>query len=104
MRPIDADALLQRWNNLVPRMFRDEDGAIPIDFCAVIHKVRTTPTLTLADLRPKGRWLHRNSGIAYCSECDTEAEEDGTNFCPNCGADMRGDKYELCKNKTCGCC
>lgn len=44
----------------------------------------------LHDLRPKGRWIHRNNGIAYCSECDTDAVEDGTNFCPECGADMRG--------------
>lgn len=44
----------------------------------------------LDDLRPKWRWVHRDNGIAYCSECDTDAVEDGTDFCPNCGADMRG--------------
>lgn len=40
--------------------------------------------------RPKGRWLHRENGVAYCSECETDVVEDGTNFCPECGADMRG--------------
>ena len=37
-----------------------------------------------------GRWLHRKNGIAYCSECEIEAVEDGTEYCPNCGAKMDG--------------
>lgn len=48
---------------------------------------RCQPVL-LGEVRPHGRWLHRDNGIAYCSECDTDAVEDGTNFCPECGADM----------------
>lgn len=44
----------------------------------------------LDDLRLQGQWLHRENGVAYCSECEMDAVEDGTNFCPECGADMRG--------------
>ena len=42
--------------------------------------------------RKKGKWLKRGSRLCYkCSECDgfSIAQE---NYCPNCGADMRGDK------------
>lgn len=39
-----------------------------------------------------GEWLHDpRTGIPFCSKCLMDAVEDGTNFCPNCGADMRGD-------------
>ena len=29
----------------------------------------------------------------YCSECGAQAAESFMDFCPNCGADMRGDNY-----------
>lgn len=34
------------------------------------------------------------TGIAYCAECQMDAVEDGTNYCPNCGARMRGSNDE----------
>jgi hypothetical protein len=39
----------------------------------------------------KGHWVTKPNvfGVAYCSECDFELRIDNTNFCPNCGADMR---------------
>lgn len=42
----------------------------------------------------KGHWVTKPNvfGVAYCSECDFELKIDNTNFCPNCGADMREDK------------
>ena len=53
---------------------------------------------------PKGKWIGEADGYAdgepvydtwYCSVCDFMVETDGDkptqNFCPNCGADMRGD-------------
>lgn len=103
MRLIDADALLQRWNDIVPRMVRDKDGGIPIDFLVVIHELDTTPTLTLDDLMPKGRWVEYENeadmGYHYCSECKHQAfncDEGDCNveilsdYCPNCGAKMDG--------------
>lgn len=49
-----------------------------------------------ADVAPvrHGRWLHRKNGVAYCSECKIDTVEDETNYCPNCGADMRGSNDE----------
>lgn len=91
MRLIDADALLQRWNDIVPRMVRDKDGGIPIDFLVVIHEVGTTPTLALDELRPKGRWIERYGVSEYkyeCSVCHLGSDL-MTDFCGHCGADMR---------------
>jgi len=61
--------------------------------------------------RPKGEWvdedgnkvpLHKDGyplGNCYCNQCHewlVGSDEYATkgNFCPNCGADMRGDKHE----------
>lgn len=54
--------------------------------------------------RPKGRWLRHSTGLIFkrkwgrCSECGNtldfnriNAGRGDANFCPNCGADMRGD-------------
>lgn len=47
-----------------------------------------------ADVRPvvHGHWVHL-SGCDMCSKCGyhTGKHEQGKNFCPNCGADMRGE-------------
>ena len=44
--------------------------------------------------RPKGKWVEKPHvyGVAYCSLCDYELHTNDTNFCPHCGADMRGDR------------
>lgn len=47
-----------------------------------------------ADVAPvvHSHWAHDPiTGIAYCAECQMDAVEDGTNYCPNCGARMDGD-------------
>lgn len=65
----------------------------------------------LESLRPKGEWVleHETYGKMLCSQCEQEAlvEEKpnpydalgaltlfyvASNFCPNCGADMRGEE------------
>ena len=52
--------------------------------------------ILIDDLRPKGRWIKTGSDhYVECSECKSPmyihsiAYSFG-NFCPNCGADMRG--------------
>ena len=46
--------------------------------------------------RKTGKWVEKPHvyGVAYCSLCDYELHTNDTNFCPNCGADMRGDQNE----------
>ena len=54
------------------------------------------PSLTLDNLRQKGRWELADDGDGVvCSECGTDFcilvyATDDFHFCPNCGADMRG--------------
>ena len=51
--------------------------------------------------RKTGRWIKtaRWSRVYYCNQCRNYLDFDGvnagrgsTNFCPNCGADMRGEQ------------
>ena len=65
------------------------------------HSIVITPE----SLRPKGRWEYHDCvctgegivSVYACSQCHGIIEEETfdnlnfTNYCPNCGADMRGD-------------
>lgn len=44
--------------------------------------------------RKTGKWVEKLNvyGVAYCSLCGYELHTNDTNFCPNCGADMRGEQ------------
>ena len=48
-------------------------------------------------VREKGEWIHKGQDI-YCSLCNKESAYNAfgaskfSDFCPNCGADMRGGK------------
>ena len=53
-------------------------------FEAAIRKIQAADVATVRH----GKWLHRKNGVAYCSECEIDAVEDGTEYCPNCGAKM----------------
>ena len=60
----------------------------------LLEKVEKIPSADVVE-RKTGKWECYDDGIKYwwmCSECHHDAwydEEDLTNFCPNCGADMR---------------
>ena len=46
------------------------------------------------DFIPQGEWINQFIGgneCVMCSECKLHFDI-GTNFCPNCGADMRGEE------------
>lgn len=53
-----------------------------------IAKVADIINVLPSDNRPKGEWVVENHEVV-CSVCGQNNLE--TNFCPNCGADMRGD-------------
>ena len=48
--------------------------------------------------RKKGKWIADNHDFWVCSNCKFPSEAHGANilykFCPNCGADMRGEQDE----------
>ena len=86
MRLIDADALRKKATVVTEY----DEGGWGVDLLAVpLCDVELAPTIEAEPVR-RGRWEHHANGMAYCSECETVAVEDGTDYCPNCGAKMDG--------------
>lgn len=98
MKMIDKDKVL-----VALRYYEDWECPATSSALEAIGQVREVvsqiPTLTLDDLRPKGRWVnwgksgtptYENYGT--CSACHEDAEiyTEHRNYCPHCGADMRG--------------
>ena len=98
MRLIDADSIVFDYSGLV---YID-----PTDYKAIVEyfvkQIRAMPTIISE--RKHGRWIkHEDRASWYCSECttddyyayfynsDTDVYELQDKFCPNCGADMRGE-------------
>lgn len=86
MRPIDADALLEKMQR-TSRYF------------SVVYDVDAMPTLDVAPV-VHGRWVLLdecyNEGV-YCSACQKKVyktcyanQKIKSKFCPNCGAKMDG--------------
>lgn len=116
-RLIDADALLARVDE--ERKYLKARGMIAAEHI-LVHNFRdlieNAPTVPLPDFkegykqaiidgktnfsRPQGEWIEENSetgalGIKYtwfkCNQCGWDSSlVIPKNFCPNCGADMRG--------------
>ena len=87
MRLIDADALLKKLKK-TDRYFMlkaDIDNAPTVEVTDYDTGYQDGLEDGLNDIRPKGEW----NSTGKCSVCG-EFSEDNGNFCPNCGADMRG--------------
>lgn len=95
MRLIDADALMRFPIRLDHYDKENGNEHFVLGVESVLEYAENLPTI---EARPvvRGEWLHDSAtGIAFCSVCNMDAVEDGTNFCPECGADMRGDANDL---------
>lgn len=114
MRIIDADALkfgLEKVTLYVQglRFGKTVLGKILEAYRrAVYEEIEAAPTIDPEELRPKGEWEVANDGTHFCSRCGYDAPftwddidrhfinsaddvpDRPTNYCPNCGADMRG--------------
>lgn len=70
-------------------------------FAQILHDIDNAPTV---EQRPHGKWIGKEEYDDYpyktvceCSECGkmiTVSHNDFPNFCPNCGADMRGEDHD----------
>jgi DNA-directed RNA polymerase subunit RPC12/RpoP len=90
MRLIDADALVKRYEN---------DPGFDIS----VHTLKCeedAPTIDPEELRPKGEWecTSETMPIYRCSVCKErnlfkKGNNVFSNYCPRCGADMRGAEY-----------
>ena len=107
MRLIDADALMQTLG--ITDMDCDKCGWGKHGFCTrgsdftdACTAIEDAPTIE--ERMEKGYWIKQpyksdKYVIFRCSECLTESgfgyiESKWANFCPNCGADMRGGENE----------
>ena len=58
----------------------------------ILDVIDNAPTVE----RPQGKWIYNQYDDWHCSECrhleiGGYNQKPSANFCPNCGADMRGD-------------
>ena len=87
MRLIDADAI--PWTDLNSNN-PNSDIKVLVTFA---EKVNRMPTIEPE--RKKGKWMTTRPdapmfGFYYCPLCGRKKTSPQDNFCPNCGADMRG--------------
>lgn len=104
MRPIDADALTKKLKNHHDFFVNayggfsnlpEKEKARVDEITQCIADVQNAPTLTLDDLRPKGRamWLpYYNGGLDRreyrCSRCWNGTPNNQDPRCLNCGSEM----------------
>lgn len=92
IRCIDADALLT--DRMKSKYYHLPNGDIAIPIIDIEHAPTIEPE------REKGEWIPVTNGRGghECNKCHNYApawqtgEERLTDFCPCCGADMRGEK------------
>ena len=60
--------------------------------CEWLWAILDIPSADVAPVR-HGHWIECNYGLTFeCSECKYPTEYNLTDYCPNCGAKMDGDK------------
>ncbi len=89
MRLIDADELR--------KMFAEDYDHPLHHFTGIWAAIGVCPTINAAPVR-RGEWKHtEHNEYVECSHCGIDRNiytQGSWNFCPNCGADMRGEKDE----------
>ena len=58
----------------------------------IINSRMLTADELLELVRPQGEWKSEG-GFVFCNQCGCSHGVHKTNFCSNCGADMRGDSH-----------
>ena len=88
MRLIDADELIERI-----KPYDTDDYAEKALYNFALNNIICCPTVQVIK---QGYWI-KDSYLHRCSECgyatcgtDDEGDYIPNNYCPNCGADMRG--------------
>jgi len=94
VEPKLKDDIIEAFNQITDQEFEHSDS-----FWIVTPKGKK---IEFVKKRPQGKWESFNSYYRKCNQCervvgfDYADPEHGNwfNFCPNCGADMRGEKKE----------
>ena len=96
MRPIDAEALEEKIENLITRFKPLGKKQVAEDYNFVLTVLSTAPTI---EAKPvvHARWEEVREGRHICSNCKVKASltsdeydymEDLSDYCPYCGAQM----------------
>ena len=101
MRLIDKDALNERMYHDAFETDSDMqkwDGGCWIRYKMFENAIKDAPTI---EERKTGEWIRKISVVDCatfvgdeCSQCGYFKSMGQANFCPNCGADMRGGNHE----------
>ena len=94
-RYIDADTLMDDIDHTV--RFSCRDGVPSAEMRGankVIDRINAAPTLSPDEVRGVGEWLPNVGKFGYpefpCSVCGYKSGHYGFNYCPSCGARMKG--------------
>lgn len=92
MRTIDADALIEDCQKYLKTLNPDKDTSEYARIKWLIGVLNNVPTIEPE--RKKGKWTKD----CACEICGFkpwyERDIHTLSFCPNCGADMRGDEHD----------
>lgn len=94
MRLIDADALEKEGWSLCRTFEKDKN--------TMVYEVKKPSDFQTIEQRKTGEWVvtaeFEDCCYAKCNQCKVTQvfyyNKPLTNFCPNCGADMRGEEHE----------
>ena len=83
-----------------------DKGAWGVEWDKTLAKTMIESLPSAQPERKKGKWIDETfkpRGLVYhpykCNQCGEHSEAD-SNFCPNCGADMRGDKDDESRSNS----
>lgn len=106
MRLIDADAIIKALNsNCKPELCHDYKTAWCVACCPHNDFVDLLEDAPTVEQRPQGKWfsfndrLYSGGGYTVCSNCEMRLsfgayhEVFDFKYCPECGADMRGEDH-----------
>lgn len=100
MRPIDAEPIEKFIEDGLNNP--DKLKAFGHDAIEILTEIHFAHTIDPANLRPKGEWIYNTDDFTpkkRCTNCGYNKplvageaiKQEPDNFCPNCGADMRGE-------------
>lgn len=73
----------------------DENGLHSERWCGIMDAKQIIINTPFVSDRPQGEWISNHDGSWNCSECGLRVLIYAKgNYCPNCGADMGGEKDE----------
>ena len=64
------------------------DDCLHADICENVTQGNCDWYMSEKEIRPTGEWINNLNGTFECSRCGIKHSK--ANYCPNCGADMRG--------------